>query len=310
MKKVELMNNSGIKRALILFWFVAGTLAVSAQSFKAFKMKPAKLYWGEYNIYFDGFTNSGDAEFDDCTKAFQEVFTKQYSWPNNMYNVVESKDEADIVVSGSYKFTPDEIMEIKEKLKTESGTRFPLKYTVNSYRQVNRVDFTLDIKVSDIAGKELESYQLNDSIVSKASSEVKLPRIGFSIEQLKEKMLKRTPNTIHNRYYIRKSEVWVKFMKVKIKDKALKEEFQLVKDYLNDGDFMAAGKIYKKIYESGKSPEAAFNTAMCYEFVGDYAKAAEFYKIKFDFASKLRMKENMNIWANVPEEYKSALKTF
>lgn len=314
MIRVNIIKHFGLRAVCMLVGLLAGMVLVNAQSFKAYKIKPAKHYWGGYNIYFDTFTNQGDAEFDACAEALKESFSKGYGggsgWSQEIYNIVDLKGDADIIVSGSYLFSPEEIMEVDEKLKTESGTQFPLKYTVNSYRQINRVDFTLELSVSDKEGNKIESFQLKDSLISKAKSEVRLPRIRYTLDELKAKLLERTPGYMHGKYCIFTSEVWVKFLKLKVKDKALKEEYKLVKDYLNNQDYIEAGKIFKKIYESQKAPEAAFNTAMCYEFAGDFSKAEEYYKIKFDFPSKLRMKENMKVWDSLPEAYKNSLETF
>ena len=314
MKKVDIIYHTGFKLALMFFCFISAVSVTEAQSYEAYKLKAASKYWGAYNIYFEKFVNAGEAEFDVCADVFKEKFSGTYTgsrWVNSkIYNIVATKEEADIVISGIYKFSPKETMEVSQKLKTETGTKYPLKYTVNSYRQANRVHFTLDVKVTDKSGSQIDAYQLKDSILSADRSDVKLPKTKYTLDELKTKMIERTPSYMKGRYCIYSTDVWVKFLKLKVKDKALKEEYKLVNDYLNNKDFLSAGKIFKKIYEAGKDPMAAFNTAMCYEFVGDIGKAAEYYKIKFDFPSKKRMDTNKAIWEKLPQAYKASVKTF
>ena len=92
--------------------------------------------------------------------------------------------------------------------------------------------------------------------------------------------------------------VWYKFQKVKTKDKTLKEELKGASDMLAAGEIYKLGSLYKRIYEADKTNKsAAFNLAMCYELIGNYPKAQEYYSVMPDFHANVRMKEN-NLLSN------------
>lgn len=95
--------------------------------------------------------------------------------------------------------------------------------------------------------------------------------------------------------------IWYKFPKVKVKDKALKTEYKGAKDLLKENKIKELGKLYKKIYETTQAKEAAKCIAMCYEILGNYPKAEEYHQKMPDFATKTRMKQNMEVFNYLKE---------
>lgn len=293
---------------------------VKAQQCNVLKLTAPEKSLGGFNVYMAGFTNNGDAKYADFGSKLEEAF-KTFSYIHHikqgpvwrddlLYKFVDSKDEADVVVEGSYKITPSEIRDIKEKLVSEpSSIPFGIKYTVCEYNFTNGVYFTADIKISDKSGAEISNFQLSDSVVSQHSKDVVIPKIK-PLAEIEPKFIDGLMYYIPVKYRIVGEEVWVKFFKMSPKDKAQKEEYKNFSDYVKNDNFTAAGKLCKAIYDSTKDPLAAFNTALCYEVLGNYAKAAEYYKIKFDFPAKKRMEQNMKIWEILPEISKNKLVEF
>jgi tetratricopeptide (TPR) repeat protein len=77
-----------------------------------------------------------------------------------------------------------------------------------------------------------------------------------------------------------------KFKGVKTKDKALKKEFKekekTIKASLKTNDLHAAAKTFIEIHETEKSLNSAYNVGLCYELIGNFTKAKEYYDMAGD----------------------------
>ncbi len=81
--------------------------------------------------------------------------------------------------------------------------------------------------------------------------------------------------------------------KVKVSDKALKEELKNAGDLLESRRITELGQLYKRVYESDPSKEAAFCLGVCYELLGNYPMATKYYKQMPEFHTIARMKKSL-----------------
>lgn len=294
--------------------------AIKAQNMECFKLKAPERVFAGTKVFFVGFDNKGDAEFADFGKQLIDRLVACSYAPSKLpsliwsqspiYEFVNSADQADVIVTGEYAVKCNKVRDQQDRQAQESSRiQNGLSYTVASYNFKNEVCFSLLMEMKDREGKTLQEYVINDTIVSKKKSDIVMPKIT-PLEELTNRMLKGKLSKISSSFGISSKFVWVKFLKVSPKDKALKIEYKNVSSLLKNKDFFAAGKIFQKIYNESQNPLAAFNVAVCYEMVGNYAKAAEYYKIKFDFPAKKRMEQNMPIWDILSEVHKVKMPNF
>lgn len=258
-------------------------------------------------IHFAGLKNIGNESHIDVnqmTKDNVDFFTNTYSgisekkiqnhisWTRNpMFEIVENESEADVIIGGHYKIKTH--MDIEEKVfyERQSNVGAPIPYY--EIRQTNKVD--VEVVISYTYKDKSTDY---DTITISNSYERKPKTTYKSIEDLLEKAEKSLGSKLYHTFHFYEIEyVWYKFEKVKVKDKALKEELKSANDLLANGEIMKLGNLYKRIYEADKSNlEAAFNLAMCYELIGNYPSAEVYYAMKKDFHANTRMKKNMELY--------------
>ena len=70
---------------------------------------------------------------------------------------------------------------------------------------------------------------------------------------------------------------------------------EAAKDLLKKGEYEKAGVLCKKVNDAVNSPETSAMVGICYELVGNYPKANEYYKPFNDFHVKTRMKKSMKL---------------
>ncbi len=231
-------------------------------------------------------------------KAFAESF-KPYGGGNKKFNNVNSWSqqeffipvknaaEADVVITGTYKAVKETMVD--EKKFQEKGNNFNSPVTYFEARSVNKADMLVILNF-----KYKNGTSVNDTIQKSFTSERKKGKTITSLDDMEEKSLKHLESSL-NKYFwvIDREQAWFKFPKVKIKDKALKEDFKAAKQLANDGKIVELGQLYRKIYEAEKQNEAFIAIGMCFELLGNYQKANEYYKNFNDFETKTRMKSQV-----------------
>ncbi len=235
--------------------------------------KVEKAIFTSTKIYLESFINKGQKPSDIVEKTVQKHFKyNEKSDDTNMCWVQKSwltpvaqKSEADIIISGEYELISTTTAENKSK------ATFTVIFTFN-YTNGSPV--------------KKDTIKINQSYTDQ----------NLPLEKVEDNVSNRMKNRIA--YYTRmvsSKKVNINFPKVKIKDKALKEEYATIKELMKKGEYVKVGKIVKKLYQTQKSPELALILGICYEILGNYPKADEYYKIKPDFHAKVRMKNNMKI---------------
>ena len=275
------------------------TYLLTAQSVQVYKVsldesKIAKSHFKKSKYYLKSFTNKGETSNKDLEETVDKYLRKLNSkvskdalWLNKPWIVpVESDSEADIILSGEYLYTSNST--VGEMVYKEKTGNPKLPYFVTNTENVVDLKIVFTFEYKD--GSPTQTDTIN--IVKKS---IKAPGKPFiPLGELEEKVTNHSNSKLHYYTSIRSGKkVALNFPKVKIKDKALKTEYASIKKLYKEGEYIEAGKVVKKVYEAQKTPELAHALGICYELIGNYPKAAEYYKIKTDFHANVRMKQNM-----------------
>lgn len=204
-----------------------------------------------------------------------------------LFSFTENKDEADVIVSGNYSI--DKINSATEILKYESSSDFASPIPYFEVENINSVE----VKVFTNYLYSDNSTFSDTTIITKKV--IRNPKAEFkSIDELLVESQEDLISKIRSKYNIFDlNKHNYKFPKVKVGSNDLKTEYKNAKDLLKADDIMKLGNLYKRIYEDKKSKEAAYCLGICYELIGNYPKAQEYYKQMPDFHTKTRMKNSM-----------------
>jgi len=211
-----------------------------------------------------------------------------------LFSMTNNKSDADVIVSGSYSLNKN--IEAVEKLMFETSSSYntPIPYfEIESTNEAN-LDIILNFKYSN--------NTLVDTISIAHKSKRKPGAKQKTIDELVSKCNKSLKLAFYNEFnFIERKAHNYRFPKVKIKDKTLKEEYKNAKDLLKNGDITKLGNFYKHVYEEGKTKEAAYCLGICYELIGNFPQAQEYYKQLPDFHTKTRMKNSMKLYNYLQE---------
>lgn len=295
-------NKLYLTAVLFLISFNSNVVAQSFE-YEQFKLEKETKIRGS-KIFYDGLKNQGDESQIDVSKIAEKYLgfyfntysgvakkniQNHISWTNNpLFEKANDKASADVIVGGYYIIKTG--ADIEEKIFYETVQNVGGAIPFYEIRQINKAEVTAVI-----------SYTYKDNsadydTITRTYEYERKPKTKYkSIEDLLAKCEESLKIDFYSTFkFYSKDYVWYNFKSVKTKDKELKEELKTVKDLLKNGELKKAGSIYLRAYELDNSNlEAAFNVAMCYELIGNYPKATEFYLKSPDFHAKVRMKSNM-----------------
>ncbi len=211
-----------------------------------------------------------------------------------LFSFAKTESEADVVISGSYSL--DKNTEVVEKLMFETSSSY------NSPIPYFEIESTNKVSLNIILNFKYSNNTLVDTISLTFESKRKPKYKQKTIDELVLKCANSLNHALYNEFaFIERKAHNYKFLKVKIKDKALKEEYKSAKELLKNGDIANLGNFYKRVYESANTKEAAYCLGICYELIGNYPKAQEYYKQLPDFHTKTRMKNSMKLFNYLKE---------
>ncbi len=294
--------------SLVFVLFSVFSLQLVAQSFQyeQFKFIKSTKIRGP-KIFFNGLENTGEGTQIDISKMVEDYLgfyfathngvakkkiQNHISWMTKpLFEKTNDKSSADVIVGGSYSIATN--AEVEEKLLYERAQNVGGAVPYYEIRQINRVEIIVVI-----------SYTYKDKTVDYdtlrcVSEYERKPGTKYkSIDDLLVKCQKSLKTKLYDNFrFYDYSYVWYRFKKVKTKDKDLKSKLKTVSLLLSNGDIDKAARLFLQAYELDNSNlEAAFDLAQCYELVGNYPKALEFYKKSPDFHAKVRMKSNMILY--------------
>jgi len=286
--------------SMLLFQF-GGAIAQQGKFYQFKLIKNTKVRGSK--IFYEGLKNRSEESQIDVDRIIHkniDFFINTYSgnkkkkiqnhiaWINkSLFDIVNSAADADVIIGGYYLITTN--VDIQEKLFYERQTNVGGAIPYYEFRQINTAE--VEVVISYTYKDKSVEY---DTIQIVKQYERKPNTKYVSVNQLLERCEKKLVLVSDKLFRFYSADyVWYKFQKVKTKDKALKEELKGAGDMLAAGEIYKLGNLYKRIYEADKTNKtAAFNLAMCYELIGNYPKAQEYYSVMPDFHTKVRMKEN------------------
>lgn len=286
--------------SLILFCGVSMAQEIFAPAFTMTKeplLRP--------KVYFEPVTVTGDnIPFDINTLLKSKI--EPGNWVNSprgkglrlenhwrymkLYSLVASKAEADVVVQPilNYAAKSEKIDTWLREYKGRGGVRIPFKEV--------RATNTLDVKlVLNMRYKDKSTS--SDTISYETKSVLKKGTRLISLDEMNEKLEDYIGLQVYSlRRFAKCKMVRYRFPKLKLKDKALKNDVKTVQTLLKEAKLSEVANIYRKVIDKEPSPEAHLCLGICYELAGDIKKAEAEYKHKIDFHIKMRMKANKQIY--------------
>jgi hypothetical protein len=254
-------------------------------------------------IYFQEFANKGvesQIDVNALAKSYIDFYFKTYSgvaakkiqnhisWTRNpRFEAVNSQAEADVTIGGHYQIKTN--AGAGEQLFFEQGNSVGGAIPYFESRQLNTAEVTVIISYT-YKNKEVDY----DTIFIQEESERKPGKKFLSVEDLLADCESKLKSNLYKTFtFYSHKDIWYKLLNVKTKDKVLKEELKTADNLFESGKIKELGNLFLRIYQAEpENKEAAFNTAMCYELIGNYPKAEEYYAIMPDFHTKVRMKTN------------------
>ncbi len=276
-----------------------GSIALKAQKVALYTYQlghPIKLKPGK--IYIKPLTNKGDKTSIDVNAYLLETFTYCFEpigdadkdnpnvWSKQIwFQQTDQISEAQVVISGSYQISAKTEVEQYQFYESNTALANPIPYF--EVRPKNKVDAEIIISYQ-YADKSMDYDTIRYSDESERKAGRKMKSLASMIETCDKNLKYEIERTI---YWVDYVEAKYELEKVKISDKALKEEFKSASDLFKNKEIMKLGNLCKRIYETCPSKEAAFNLGVCYEWVGNYPQATKYYKQMPEFHTIARMKK-------------------
>ena len=291
------MNTIKYKIILALIFLASVTVAQKMDGY--ILTLPGQMLDGGGKVYVEAFVSK-----DGKNGTFGESYAKalkgslaaervaigsvgkiQNPWiTTKIYEVTDSKDDANYTITGEYDVSSSSSSSNKPVYIKETGSVTP-KIPVCYYDYTISNSATVKGNINIIAKGEsapLKTLPFNSKKGYSKTKALEKPKVSSAstyIAAAEKDAIKQY------QYYfspIIKSKKY-KFEKLKADDKSFKKEIkQLTKDLkdLSDkGDIMGMGKIYKSMLDKPLKDikEGYLNLGYCYEIIGNYTKAKEYY---------------------------------
>lgn len=247
--------------------------------------------------------NTSQSSIDEAIiKEFKEIFKHFSSTPSKgavnfnawslkpLFAETSNKEEASTIIGISFQET---INESKEDLLYYERGSFPggaIPYYETKQTNSSSIEVIIDYRYSDKSTHSDTLFAKKESISKEGK---KLKPTEALISDCKTEIINELSKQLD---FITREDIWYKFKNVKTSDKELKEALKQIESQLASGDIKTPGKTYRRIFEADKqNKEAAYNTGICYELLGNYRKAQEYYEYLPDFHTKVRMKTSITL---------------
>ncbi len=197
----------------------------------------------------------------------------------NLYTTTDKLEEATYVIYGDYSFTTAHKKSYTEKSGVETADSLPFVYyefyeksTATVVGTVIITDIEADTEVARIPfSKELidEDKKIMEHAKSKSPKSL-IPSLSDSFVQ-----------EFRYKFSAVKTTYEYSFPKIKPENKELKKEFREykrnLKDLADEGKLKDMYTMFLEIQQKEDSPEVNESLGICYEILGNYSKAKEYY---------------------------------
>ncbi|MBI9066869.1 MAG: tetratricopeptide repeat protein [Salinivirgaceae bacterium] len=290
------MKNTVKILSLALLIFV--TSISYGQSIKSYELKmPAKIIAGGGSVFVKALENGGKLEqgfgesFGKALKTQldketigQKSGTKCFNpwYTTKLYKTADGESQADFIISGSYAINGDEsktstVNSSKEKLE---GLSKPVTYYYYSYTASSKASLVGSIVVTKKDGSKTIEIPLKGDKSKSETGYLKKESVA-SVSSFARELSKKQIATYQSMFSPTFDEKNYRFKNVKTKDKVLKKEFKAnekaIKNQLKADNLHEAAKLYLELESKEKSENLSYNIGMCYELIGNFTKALEYY---------------------------------
>ncbi len=271
-----------------------GQIRMTSYSLDAEKLQNSPFKSSAY--FLQSFENAGDTPDPLLEQMIDRYWRQQVDDPQISWLVrswccpVETESEAAVLISGSYVYSYG--TDAHETVYRESVSAGSPTIPYFTSEKTNYADLMVILNFSYTDG----SPAVSDTLHLRKESVLKPGKSYFKVDQLVKQLEDETRSAIGGyRFFVDRKTALLNLPSVKIKDKALREDYKSLKSLLQEGEYMEAGKLARKLYQAEQIPELSVALGMCYELVGNFPKAQEYYAAKPDFHIKVRMKKNMEM---------------
>ncbi|MEA3451240.1 MAG: hypothetical protein U9Q83_04985 [Bacteroidota bacterium] len=291
------MNNK-LKYTGILLLAILINITATAQKIDGYTISMAPTYLGEPGkIYIENFENLGDIEENfganyvaslknvlEYTTVNATAGVKLYNpWlTTKLYTIVDSEDEANYIIKGTYLFTKSNSSSYNANMihETTGTNKLPIHYYKYSTGASASIVFNMGLyaKGNDTP---LREYPFSDKKDRSESKNFSKP-IPVSTNPLVKKLTTSVENKYLREFSPRLVVVKYKFKRIKPSDKSLKKDYKAKRKSLialaKNHDIKGMGKIYLEMLNNdANDTDIHENLGICYELIGNYTKAKEFY---------------------------------
>lgn len=291
-----------MKRKLIFILLAFFTIVAARAQKEEFHVAQLRnpTYLKGPKLFLKPLSNNGKEDFIDVNAHLQQLFDKHTAQneakPNanqltrgHLFVAAAVAEEADCVLSGSYILSKSSEVEEKDFFETNSNLTSPIPYS--EWRQINKAEVQVLLNFTYPDGTSN-----TDTVHRLEIFENKKGKKYLSPDDLVQKCIDGFKYAYYYQFnFIEYDKKWLEFPSVKVKDKALKEAYKNSRSMIKDHDVRALGEMFKRIYETDPSDEAAICLGLCYELLGNYPEAEKYYEGRSDFHMKVRMKKNMEL---------------
>ncbi len=282
-----------MKKVIILSMLCISIVYTNAQTFTVNKRflneKAVERNIMRPTYYFSGIKNVGKTARPDAEEAAKNYFTKKKEseiwFEQQFFNHVDNSAKADLVISGKYSYTA-----VTKENRNENELN--ILETVTRFHKAH-LQVILTYEYNDGSPTFIDTINIYRTITQEPGPACKNMTLQLAEDEIKDLIKDCKYGYLTD--VINKEEIWFNFPKIKIKDQNLKAEFAAAEQQLKDGRYKEAGEYFKKVHESVNTPESSQALGLCYELIGNYPKATEYFKAKPDFHINTRMKKNMKL---------------
>lgn len=261
-----------------------------------------------HKIYFDGIKNTSENLINIDSLVFENLnYLAKRTFVGNdkiksaneimkqaLFLLTTNKSEADVIIGGEAKQMAQTVVD--EKLYRESeNIAGSLPYY--SYRTENKVEINLILSYSyPDASIKTDTFNITKNSLKKPGKKLK------PLDYLLNKSVKELDRELFSKFeIIDRNDQYFKFPKIKVKDKNLKKELTAASELFKSGQINQLLTLIEKVNATESSEESRLALGICYELLGNYQKALEFYAEKPNFHTKVRMKRSIEMFNYLKE---------
>lgn len=273
------------------------------QSIKSYELRmPKTILEGGGSIFVKPLENTGKYEpgfGESFAKSMTRILNKEKLgiksdvkcfnpwYTTKLYKTSDGESQADFIVSGTYAINGEEsnTSKVNAAKEKQEGLSKPAPYYYFSYTATSKASITGKFSVTKKGGNVVLETPLKGN-KSKSNTGYLEKKSVPSASKFASSLSKAQIDAYQGMFSAVLVEKNYKFKNVKTKDKEFKKELKTnikaIKNQLKANNLHEAAKLYIELEAKEKSENLAYNIGMCYELIGNFTKAQEYYNSAAD----------------------------